>query len=237
MLRVTVMYPNTSDSNFDWLFGRPSPPGACSPWSVTASAHHRRLPPVMKLQRRLVPGGMTRVGAIIRRLAVVAALVLLPSGTAAQTPAQSFADLQPHLAPGQQVIVHSSDGRRFQARVVSLTGSQIELLRPRFFRRAERQTLPESSVHRIERRDSTANGAWIGFGIGVLMWAGYCKTIKSPDEDCLWGIFAPTLGMAIGEEIDGRRNEAVYVSPAAPRVTLLPLLGRERAALAVALRF
>ena len=237
MIRVTVMYPNTPDSNFDWMYSHTSPPGAFYPWSATASARRGRLPLLMRLRLLLVPGGVTRVGATMRRIPVLAALVLLPSGTAAQTPAQSFVDLQPRLAPGQQVIVHSSDGRRVQAEVVSLTGSQIEILRRRFLRRAERQTLPESSVHRIERRDSTANGAWIGFGIGVLMWAGYCKTIKSADEDCLWGIFAPTLGMAIGEEIDGRRNEAVYVSPAAPRVTLLPLLGLERAALAVTLRF
>ena len=193
----------------------------------------------MRLRLLLVPGGVTRVGATMRRIPVLAALVLLPSATAAQTPAQSFVDLQPRLAPGQQVIVHSSDGRRVQGEVVSLTESQIEIQRRRFLRRAVRQTLPESSVHRIERRDSTANGAWIGIGIGVLMMAAYCKaTWDNPNDlSCAGWTPAPTLGMLIGKEIDARRNEAVYVSPAAPRVTLLPLLGRERAALAVALRF
>ena len=41
MIRVTVMYPNTPDSNFDWVYGHTSPPwrilslerdGVSAPW-------------------------------------------------------------------------------------------------------------------------------------------------------------------------------------------------------------
>jgi hypothetical protein len=150
-----------------------------------------------------------------------------------------FEELQPLVKAGQQVIVWGDDGRKTEGRVVSLTGNQFEIRRRRWFRfRQERLVFAEDSVGRIEHRDSTWNGELLGLGIGSVTTLVACKSIKDPDDwSCLsWIALAPTVGLLSGQIIDGAINRT-YVSPGGTRVTLLPLLGRERAGLAATLWF
>jgi len=179
-----------------------------------------------------------------RRFLLLAALVLAANDAAAQAPVQSFADLQPLVKPGQQVIVWGDDGRKTTGRVVSLAGNQLEIRRQRRFRfRQERLVLTEGSVGRIEHRDSTWNGALLGAGVGVLMTVLVCKTENYYSADpllrscLLWISLGPLGGGLVGGAIDGAINRPLYVSAGGSRITLLPLLGRQRAGLAAAIRF
>ena len=49
--------------------------------------------------------------ALGRRLALLAALALAPAAAAAQTPVQSFPDLQPILPAGQKIVVIAVESR------------------------------------------------------------------------------------------------------------------------------
>lgn len=183
---------------------------------------------------------MTTASNLGGRFVLLGALVLAATDAAAQAPEQSFADLQPLIKPGQRVIVLGDDGRKVTAEVVSLTGTQLEVQRSRMFRlRKEQLVFTEGSVSRIENADSTANGGWLGFGVGALMALAVCKSDPGPENmSCLtWLTFAPTVGGFVGAGIDGAVNRPLYVSPRGGGVTLVPFLGREQAGLAARVRF
>ena len=175
------------------------------------------------------------------RFLLLAALVLAANEAAAQAPVQSFADLQPLVKPGQQVIVWGDDGRKTIGRVVSLAGNQLEIQRRRLFR-GERRVFTEQSVGRIENHDSDWNGSLIGVGIGILTALTAARLSDGCGEHYLnfcdyVAILSTPAGYVVGSSIDGAINRTLYVSPGRTRVTLLPLLGRERAGLAAAIRF
>jgi hypothetical protein len=171
------------------------------------------------------------------RFLLLAALVLAANEAAAQAPVQSFADLQPLVKPGQQVIVWGDDGRKTIGRVVSLAGNQLEIQRRRWFR-GERRVFTEQSVGRIENYDSDWNGSLIGVGIGILTAVLLRDGCGENDVFCDYvAILSTPAGYVVGSSIDGAINRTLYVSPGGTRATLLPLLGRERAGLAAAIRF
>lgn len=171
-----------------------------------------------------------------RRFLLLVALVLAANEAAAQAPVQSFADLQPLVKPGQQVIVWGDDGGKTTGRVVSLAGNQLEIERWRWFRR-ERRVFTEQAVGRIENYDSKRNGALLGVGIGGLITLLVCAA-DDWGWSCLpWITLGPLGGGLAGGAIDGAINRPLYVSAGGGRITLLPLLGRERAGLAAAIRF
>ena len=171
-----------------------------------------------------------------RRFLLLAALVLAASEAAAQAPVQSFADLQPLVKAGQRVTVWGDDGSKTTGRVLSLAGNQLEIERRRWFRR-ERRVFTEQSVGRIEDRDSTLNGELNGLAIGGCIALFVCAA-DDWGWSCLPSIALGPLGGALaGGLIDGAINRPLYVSAGGSRMTLLPLLGRQGAGLAVAIRF
>jgi hypothetical protein len=180
---------------------------------------------------------MTTARNLGGRFVLLGTLLLAASDATAQTPVQSFADLQPLVKTGQQVIVWDDDGRKIKAEVLSLSGNQLEIQRWRWFFRRERQLFTEDSVRRIENPDSTANGGLLGVGVGGLMAALRCWADDWGWACLPWITLAPTAGGFVGAAIDGAVNQPLYVSPRAGGVTLVPLLGRERAGLAARIRF
>lgn len=165
-----------------------------------------------------------------RELVFAIAFVLVAGTVAAQTvtPVQSFANLQPLVISGQEVIVWQNDGRKVVGRVVSVSGDKLELRRPpRFIGRDRHDVYVESAVTRIEARDSTFNGGLIGLGLGLLVSVAATVTEDRNDDDSnalLYVVWSPTIGGFIGAAIDGAINRPLFVSPSAKRVTLRPVV-------------
>lgn len=165
-----------------------------------------------------------------REFAFAIALVSLAGTVAAQTvaPVQSFADLQPLVRSGQELIVWQNDGRRTRGRVVSVSGDKLELRRPpRFWGRDRHDVYVETAATRIEARDSTWNGMLIGLGLGVLVSVVATVTANPQDDELSelpYVVLSPLVGPVIGTFIDGAINRTLFVSPAATRVTLRPVV-------------
>lgn len=180
-----------------------------------------------------------KMKALVERLVLLAALALTANSAAAQTPAQSFADLQPTVKFGQRLIVKGEDGRTTKGRLVSITGNQLEIRRTRWFFREERRTFTEDSVQRIENRDSTWNGSLIGAGVGglVMFVSLEVPACNQPDDwSCMPLLLSPIAGWVVGDAIDGAINRPVFVSPRGTGITFWPLLGPARVGLAVTAR-
>jgi hypothetical protein len=159
------------------------------------------------------------------------AFVLTASTVAAQTaaPVQSFRDLQPLVTSGQEVTVWLNNGRKARGIVVSLIGDKLELRRrPPFWGRDRHDVYAESAATRIDDRDSTLNGRLIGVGLGLLVSVVAYRTADPNDDDLPelpYVVFSPVVGLFIGGAIDAAINRTLFVSPAAKRVTLRPVVG------------
>jgi hypothetical protein len=181
----------------------------------------------------------TRRAVVIHSI-VVAASLMVAGASAAQTPAQTFADLQPQLKFGQDVIVEGADGRRVNGKVVAISANELEIRRLRFFFREERRVFTEETARRIDRRDSTWNGGLIGAGVGalVLFAALSAPACNQPDDlSCAPLILAPVAGFIIGDGIDGAHNRTVFLGSGRTRAALSPLVGRSQVGVAAHLRF
>ena len=156
---------------------------------------------------------------------------------AAQSPVQSFDSLPTVVRSGAAVLVQLDDGRRMSGKIVSLTDDQIEIRRRRGLFRSERLSLPEVSVRRIEKRDSTWNGELLGFAGGVAAAWFRCKIARDESAawSCLWWVpIAPAAGTLIGGAIDSANRQPLYLAPGS-RVQLRPL--RRGAAIATTIGF
>ena len=175
---------------------------------------------------------------IVNAAMVVITFVAGSRGAAAQANAPSFSDLQALVRRGEQVIVRTMDGRNVSGQVVSLGPDGLELRRRRWNFRSDQQVFVESSIRRIEKRDSSWNGQVLGAGAGVLTAWIACRSIHDPDNwSCLaWMPIAPAAGSIIGGAIDSAVNRALYVAPQRS-VTLRTAAGRGNAGLAVSVSF
>ena len=158
-----------------------------------------------------------------------AAMVLAAKEAAAQVPAQSFADLQPLITTGQDVVVWDTDGRKIRGRVVQVSGDTLEIRRPpRWFGADRPQLFAEASVSRVELRDSTTvYGGLLGLVVGVAVSVTAWKTSTEEDWNLPEVVLAPIFGSFIGAAIDGAINRSIYTSPTATkRVTVGPVFRR-----------
>ena len=183
-----------------------------------------------------VAGSTARRRTVLQLLFALTALV--PVDSTAQTPVQSFDQLNGVVSPGMSVVVQTADGRRATGKVLSLSGAAIEIDRQLWFFRVRTMSIPAGSVRRVEKRDSTWNGALIGVGIGAAATVAECVATRNNPGDwsCLeWALIAPLAGGAIGEGIDARIRQPLYIS--GPRVQLSPVGGRGRIGVVAAVRF
>jgi len=170
--------------------------------------------------------------------ACVAALLLCPTSSKAQSPAATFDELGLALQTGNQVVVTDSNGRRTRGKLVSVTTSSLDLMteRPRFliFREHSHQSFTDTVVTTVTRIDSRREGALIGFAAGFVpvllipceseVGGGSCGLAKT-----IWGLGFGSAGSAIGSLIDGGINKIVYQAGTAsvgrPTISLSPLIG------------
>ena len=169
------------------------------------------------------------------------------AGAQTDTPVQSFTALQPLVMADQQIMVWTEDGRKTTGKLVAVGGGKLEIRRPpRFFGAERRDVFSESSVRRIEHRDSTTvNGGLIGFAVGLAVSVALYKTDVvykiSRCEDLCDGVIivlAPVFGPIIGAAIDGAINRPLFVSPTSMKVvTAGPEFGRARVVFSVSVPF
>ena len=165
-------------------------------------------------------------------------LALAPAIGTAQTPVPSFEQLPDVAAPGMTVVVKTTDGGSATGKIVSLTGSAIEIDRQLSFFRVRRVSFAADSVRRVEKRDSTWNGALIGLGIGGAVTTGTCISAFHTSDGwaCLfWAALAPAAGVAVGELVDRTIRASLYISPS--RVRLQPVGGAHQVGVVARIAF
>jgi hypothetical protein len=140
-----------------------------------------------------------------------------------QSATASFDALHAILETGSEVVVRDPAGRKTRGRVSSISDDQIVIV------------------------DSTWNGTFIGAAVGVGLAAGISRWEASavPNSNNLKGLGTLVFGglsivvsSAVGHLIDLSMNAPVYERPSqTPRVSLVPLLGRERIGLMARVHF
>jgi len=166
----------------------------------------------------------------------------------AQTPAQSFGELQRVLKPGQSVVVTDTAGRQSKGTVTDVDASSLTVdLSTKTYGPRRTFTFRDNTVTTIARRDSLFNGTLIGVGAGILAFKLFDRQICHGDPECSWNaaipvgvpIFLP-LGAALGALMDRDiGNQVLYQASSTPRttVTLVPWVAGRRQGLALAMRF
>ena len=170
-------------------------------------------------------------------------LVSLAAPAEAQD-ASSFSELVQLVGVGDDVRVTLSGGRSISAQVAGVTPDTLSVVVDRGVRR----DLGAADVWAVARRvdDPNANGAWIGFAVGaafsmgltLIAWEG--ATFDGGEIAGLAAIGGVhgAVGAWVGYGIDRliRREERVY-RLSRPRLSVAPVLSRDRHGVAVSLSF
>jgi hypothetical protein len=179
------------------------------------------------------------------RVALVCAIVIgavsLPVLAAAQTSFDSLV-ASGRLEEGDAVAITEVNGRRFNARVESLTPSALIVTSDR-----GRWTFAPDQLSSVRTRDPLWNGTLIGLGIGfgvaVVTTRAMCG---SNDSECaaivnlVLGIPSVAGGAAVGALVDALRRETVYRGPAGSRggaLRIAPMLSRDRQGIRLSVTF
>jgi hypothetical protein len=173
-------------------------------------------------------------GATLRISAAVTIALFLVCGTAAgQTSAN---DLRDRLKEGQKVDVTDEQGRELRGRIVNLTADSLTLTRG-----ADRQLVPYAQIVKIDRVDDLRNGALVGLGVGLGLFA--LDAVVSSENGitlnpagylvigALYGAAGAGAGVGIDALIGGNRN--IYQRGGSTRISLVPSIGRDRIGAAI----
>lgn len=164
------------------------------------------------------------------------ALLLTTSTAEAQQLAGTFNQLVVLVKPGDTVTVTDAAGNQVRGRIEALSSSSMALL-VSGMRRELREA--EISTIRQRRSDPLKNGALWGFGVGAGLGTMAGLAIAGDCSDCLKGWFVPFaaafyggIGAGIGVGIDAlvEGQQVIYAraQPSSARLTLAPLLARNR---------
>ena len=177
---------------------------------------------------------------IVIALAVVLGLgSVTPAG--GQELAASFNQLRVLVKAGDTLTVTDSDGREVQGKLANLSPTSLDMIingQPRALQESQVLTI------RLKRADSLANGAKIGFGIGVVF--GVIGGLAVSDEFGAGALpfLALTygaLGTGIGVGVDALSlsNDVIFSRPSGRTVTLraMPVIAPHARGLRLALSF
>jgi hypothetical protein len=113
----------------------------------------------------------------------------------------------PELKHGEALSIVDEDGRRIDGRFVDLSANSITLRR-----RRRPEQIPIDRVVRIEKPDSLANGAWVGFGVGAGMALLGAYSADPHDVPFLAvvvvtnGLIGSAFGVGLDALVDNRRT-------------------------------
>ena len=159
---------------------------------------------------------------------------------------ESFDTLVTVLEPGYEVVVWDESGDRTRGPLLSISGEEVVVSRRRLglLWSPEEVMFAADSIARVDIVDSTWNGIAIGaaVGVGVVLGVGAWES-RQPDSNLkgmatFIAILGLPLSMRMGHDIDLYINEPIFERPSQePRVTVAPLLGRNRGGLMVMVSF
>lgn len=164
---------------------------------------------------------------MIRTCTLAVTLLFAASPTWAQTPS---ADIRASLKLTQKVVVTDDQGRELKGKVSNLTPDALSLVVD-----GTSTDVPYDRIVRIAGpRDTLANGALIGFGVGAALALTARGTQDSRDWDTSPGAYVAGtlifggLGTAVGVGIDAliRRDREIYRRGGGAHATVAPALGR-----------
>lgn len=155
--------------------------------------------------------------------------------------AASLADAKARVAAGDVVYVTDASGATIKGKLAALTDDEVQIVLA-----AGRRSVAAADVRRIQRQqpDSPLTGVAIGAAIGAI--PGIYWLIADPNECtgmCPGEYVAIGVGALVGGLIDRAVTKKVTVYSAeapgdrAPRVTIAPLVMRDRKGVQVALTF
>ncbi len=181
---------------------------------------------------------MTRTTLVL--LAVLAASARADAQTVEPRTAASFERLGLLLAQGERIRVTDGAGRDWQGRLIDLSPSTLSLRIA-----GVRHDLQEADVAVIRRRqrDGLGNGALVGFLSGAAV-AVSLLTAEEGNVNRGAALLATSLfgaaGAGVGVGVDAliQRSQVVYrAEGASQRLTISPLLSRDRRGLSLSLAF
>ena len=71
------------------------------------------------------------------------------------------------VKPGQTLVMKDSAGQSISGKLVSISGSEIVILRSRPLRRDQEERFQAGAITRISRPDTLLEGALVGSGVGL----------------------------------------------------------------------
>ena len=157
-----------------------------------------------------------------------------------QEVANSLEDLRDSgvLQPGDRVYVTDTHGQRTKGTLRDLVAASLIVTVG-----GDTRDFSETSITKVERRDSIENGIWIGLAAGVGMTVVACK--RNHPEDCPYLVaYAgfPTIaaGAILGGVIDLLVRKTLYLAPdsnVSSRLTLSPVMSRTRSGVLMSVTF
>lgn len=183
----------------------------------------------------------------VKHLTTIGVVVLFLMGVRleAQEVASSFEQLAVLVKPGDSITVLDFTGRESKGRIALLSRDALLLDTSGGPRK-----LGETDVAAISQRrgDSLLNGAITGAVAGTAYFVTLMVILHESSDGgdvivptaIMGGMLMAGMGAAAGVGIDAliTRRQVIYQAPAGPRkVSLVPVLGRGRRGVAVALRF
>jgi hypothetical protein len=179
------------------------------------------------------------IGAMVAGLSLVVA-----PGASAQELAGTFDQLRVLVAPGQTVTVIDQAGQKTTGEIVTLSATSLRLAVAGTVR-----DLGERDVAQIRQRrpDSLANGAKIGFGVGLALGVLGGVALASTGEEGAWGyalvgaaLYAG-LGTGVGVGVDAliESEQPIFVARQSGGMAarLRPIVGAGRRGVQFVFRF
>ena len=175
------------------------------------------------------------------------AMVVAGLAAAAEVSAQernTFTELESHVKPGQTLVLKDSAGQSVSGKLVSISGSEIVILRQRALRRDQEERFQAGSISRIQRPDTMLEGALIGLGVGLAGAGAIASTNEwNPDYGqegafMVYGALLGGVGAGVGMAIDSAFKTTLYdASKAKARVNIAPMVRGGRKGILASVRF
>ena len=211
-------------------------PTTLAVWDGTVLNSFEALQPVLEVGQRVTLSDDildSRWKGLVIGTAVGAAALGLAWGSYAAVPGAMLG-----AGIGYTIDYYSYGGTRVTGKVVSISGDQLVISRRRALFRSEELAFTEDVVRSIRIVDSEWNGLLLGAAPGIALLFVSCSGADASDYCGVGPFFVTGIGMLVGGAIDELMTQPVYERQShAPRVTISPLLGRERMGLLARVQF
>ena len=156
----------------------------------------------------------------------------------------AFEELGQKVKPGQSLVLKDSEGNSVSGKLVSISGSEIVILRQRALRRDQEERFQAGSISRIQRPDTMLEGALIGLGVGLAGAGAIASTNEwnpdygAPGAFMVYGALLGGVGAGVGMAVDSAFKTTIYdASKTKARVNIAPMVRGGRKGVLATVRF